>query len=441
MPRRSARGRLAVRSGIAPSSRSRLTSQSTNAPTASGSDASIATRRDVAALPVGPRHRQRDDRRLRSAARPRTGASGDVVGLQRWRVAGHHRRERGVDARAGSRARCGSSSSGARVWRPRVSSSSRDVAVDADVGAAEAVDRLLRVADDEEASRRPGVHGAPVRWPVASAVAEQQEDLGLQRIGVLELVHEDVREPLLERPRRTLGVVAHAGRARGAAGRGSRARRPALERFVALDARRAAPRCSSAARSASASSSELRRGRCTQRVARVDDARARDALPVPGAAARACAFEQLAIARQIDEPRLPAVVVAIGRTTASSAISWLRLPRRRRVENSGSPRRRTAGRSASANACRWSTRRSISPLAIERGARPRRARSRATRPAPTPARRSRSIGAVRAVAPSARSHGTADRRSARRTPSGGSSSCSCSQPPNASSKSRSAWPR
>jgi hypothetical protein len=84
--------------------------------------------------------------------------------------------------------------------------------VRADVGAAEPIDRLLRIADDEELA-------ADVVWP------SEQQDLGLDRIGVLELVDEDARELLLQvrahaslrldqiaRARQQVGEVERAGR-------------------------------------------------------------------------------------------------------------------------------------------------------------------------------------------------------------------------------------
>ena len=68
-----------------------------------------------------------------------------------------------------------------------------DVVVDLDVGATEAVDRLLRVADDEQLARH-GPHGTPV--PLGGIVrGQQQQELGLERIGVLELVDEDTGAP------------------------------------------------------------------------------------------------------------------------------------------------------------------------------------------------------------------------------------------------------
>src|SRR4029079_9593151 len=62
---------------------------------------------------------------------------------------------------------------------------------DADVGTAKTVDRLLRVADQEELTRC-GLDAAPVaRGGIVGG--EQQQDLRLERIGVLELVDEQMR--------------------------------------------------------------------------------------------------------------------------------------------------------------------------------------------------------------------------------------------------------
>jgi len=68
--------------------------------------------------------------------------------------------------------------------------------VERDVRAPEAVDGLLRVADHEQLPRFED-DLAPVtrsRFPLA----QQQDDLGLQRVGVLELVDQDVAEALLQ---------------------------------------------------------------------------------------------------------------------------------------------------------------------------------------------------------------------------------------------------
>ena len=83
-----------------------------------------------------------------------------------------------------------------------------DRAVDADIGSAEPVDRLLRIAHDEERARpHPSVHRRRVVIRVVGR-GEEQQQLRLQRVGVLELVHEQVAEaPLEVAP--YLGVVAH----------------------------------------------------------------------------------------------------------------------------------------------------------------------------------------------------------------------------------------
>ena len=66
------------------------------------------------------------------------------------------------------------------------------VLVERDVRAAEPVDRLLRIAHDEQLSRR-GARIPPARLRRVRG-SDQQEDLRLQRVGVLELIHQDVRE-------------------------------------------------------------------------------------------------------------------------------------------------------------------------------------------------------------------------------------------------------
>src|SRR5207253_1075472 len=60
----------------------------------------------------------------------------------------------------------------------------------------EAVDRLLRIADQEELARNRA-HAPPVAGGRVVR-REEQENLRLQRVGVLELVDEDVREPALQ---------------------------------------------------------------------------------------------------------------------------------------------------------------------------------------------------------------------------------------------------
>lgn len=62
--------------------------------------------------------------------------------------------------------------------------------IGADVGAAKAIDRLLGIADQEQRAR-PDVKARPVIGVVDGLTAQTPEDLGLQGIGVLELVDED----------------------------------------------------------------------------------------------------------------------------------------------------------------------------------------------------------------------------------------------------------
>src|SRR6478672_6590849 len=71
-----------------------------------------------------------------------------------------------------------------------------DIAIDGDVGAAEAVDRLLRIANQEEpAGLRP--RAAPVGFGGIIG-GQQEQDFCLQRVGVLELVDEDALAALLK---------------------------------------------------------------------------------------------------------------------------------------------------------------------------------------------------------------------------------------------------
>ena len=104
--------------------------------------------------------------------------------------------------------------------------------VDADVGAPKAIDRLLRVADDEELARRRR-HRAPVA-DRGIARREQQQDLGLQRIGVLELVDEQVREAQLKRGAH-LRVIAHEIARRHQQVEEVERAVPRLRRLVAID--------------------------------------------------------------------------------------------------------------------------------------------------------------------------------------------------------------
>src|SRR5439155_12494109 len=67
-----------------------------------------------------------------------------------------------------------------------------DAPVGADVSTAEAINRLLGIADDEQlAADRPCL---PALGHAGIVGREEQQDFRLNRIGVLELVDEDARE-------------------------------------------------------------------------------------------------------------------------------------------------------------------------------------------------------------------------------------------------------
>ena len=104
------------------------------------------------------------------------------------------------------------------------------IVVDLHVGAAEAVDGLLRVADDEELPRHR-THGLPIA--LARVVGrQQQQKLGLQRIGVLELVHEDAGAPFLQLPARRSRRSSTRSRARCSRSKKSSSPRRAFSSLV-----------------------------------------------------------------------------------------------------------------------------------------------------------------------------------------------------------------
>ena len=123
-------------------------------------------RRDVAAS-AWPRHRQRHDRRLPAGLLPAR-RQRDVAGLQRVGVLDHDLTEPCRQHVADSALAAGGQRQMARAVREQLTA---DV-VDLDVGATEAVDGLLRVADDEQLARH-GPHGTPV--PLMRVVRGQQQ--------------------------------------------------------------------------------------------------------------------------------------------------------------------------------------------------------------------------------------------------------------------------
>src|SRR4029077_20918728 len=82
--------------------------------------------------------------------------------------------------------------------RPGADELALDALVQPDVGTPEAIDRLLRIAHQEELAGY-GSDAAPV--PLGRIVCgEQEQQLGLERIGVLELVDEEMAPAHLQAP-------------------------------------------------------------------------------------------------------------------------------------------------------------------------------------------------------------------------------------------------
>ena len=101
-------------------------------------------------------------------------------------------------------------------WRGAAPNAERAREERGDVGAAEAVDRLLRVADDEQA---PGIdrRARPTAGRAASRIArrEQRGEVALDRVGVLELVEQQARVARAEAAPdvpAVLGVAQHRAR-------------------------------------------------------------------------------------------------------------------------------------------------------------------------------------------------------------------------------------
>ncbi len=143
----------------------------------------------LVAIAVDPRRRQRHHRRLSRQGRAER-IQRHVRGL---RAALHPRREAGVD---GALDVWGGAEAGGEVdeLRPAREQELLHVLVERDVRPAEAVDGLLGVAHHEQLPlRRPRRPPANLRGIVAG---DEQQDLRLQRVGVLELVHQHVGEAL-----------------------------------------------------------------------------------------------------------------------------------------------------------------------------------------------------------------------------------------------------
>ena len=148
-----------------------------------------------AALPVRLGNRQSDHGGLMPKIGP-IRRQRDVLRLKRRAIAGHRRTERRVDD-ALNRRRRAKARMEKRAPRAARRKHVADLLIRLDVGAPEPVNRLLRIADDEQFAR---MRRDPAPIGFGGIVGRQQhQDLGLQRIAVLELVDEDPREAGLKR--------------------------------------------------------------------------------------------------------------------------------------------------------------------------------------------------------------------------------------------------
>ena len=176
--------------------------------------------------------------------------------------------------------------------------------VGADVRTAEPVDGLLRVADDEQLARLRSCLAPVHRRGVVRG--QQQEDLGLYRNGVLELVDENSREPLLEILAHCPIAAKHVACVRQQVDEIQRPL-PVLERLVSFNRRRKLL-LQQGGQVGVGISPELQQLRM-KRVAGRKHLRAR-CRAVSGAIALS-RLRQPVIVGQVDQPRLPAVEIVL----------------------------------------------------------------------------------------------------------------------------------
>ena len=280
------------------------------------------------AATIGPGRRQRDHRGLARDRRAML-AQGDVVRATRVVVTGHQRGEGRVDQPLDRRHRA---EARRQVEDPDAALGEQvlHVVVEHDVGTPEAVDRLLRIPDNEELARsRP--HPPPVVL-VRVVSREQQQDLRLERIRVLELVDEQVAVAPLQvgahrgvRPQQVAGLDQQIVKVQLA--------ESALRLFVALDR---------AGELVAEQRHQVRVGRLhellqalRQPLPEFPDLLPGDALREP-AAALAGRAEPAQATPQLDEPRLQLILnrlAAFRFRTAADRSRAAQLPR------AGDPRR------------------------------------------------------------------------------------------------------
>ena len=111
------------------------------------------------------------------------------------RASGHGRSKGRIDERLNG-GNCAKARGEVKEFRATSDQALLDLLIKSNVGAAEAVDRLLWIADQEQLSGNR-LNLSPIGFGGIIG-SEKQQDLGLEWIGILELVDKVVREALLQ---------------------------------------------------------------------------------------------------------------------------------------------------------------------------------------------------------------------------------------------------
>src|SRR5689334_6104459 len=185
--------------------------------------------------------------------------------------------------------------------------------VDINISTPEAIDRLFRIADDEQLAAL-GHDVLPPRF-VGIRGGQQQQQLRLQRIGVLEFVHEDASKAFLEVAPDVPIVPYKIARAHQQIEKIERAL-PLLQRLVSVDARQQL--ALEKRRQLGIRSNLEFSKREGERISRLEHLRARDALSVRRPAPLPTPLE-IPIAVKLDKTPLQAIEVVRSNTLEIAA--------------------------------------------------------------------------------------------------------------------------
>ena len=180
-----------------------------------------------------------------------------------------------------------------------------DLPVRADISAAEPVDRLFRIADDEQLAKDRTRMNAFADGRIVRR--KEQQNLGLNRIGVLKLVDKDAPVLRLQMAAHFVVRLDHLARLHEEVGE-VECPGCSLERLIPLGRARQFLLQVRGKVGVGVLSESLQLGE--QRVAGGEHVRSRDALSELVAAALACP-QEAAITREIDQARLPAIDIAL----------------------------------------------------------------------------------------------------------------------------------